>query len=143
MHFLCFATGNKRSRVDQMPTYPLEQNVIKSNVLKKGKVVSKYTTLQRMSLKTSEGSLEIWFMSLCNMQFNVGKEKSPGDSMSWWLKIKLYAMLQSLKFIFLKIISNWNTITGWFNMHFNTIKEKWLVDLILMAQNKTSCDANW
>jgi hypothetical protein len=26
-------------------------------------------------------------------------------------------------------------------MQFNTIKEKWHVDLILMAQNKTSCGA--
>jgi hypothetical protein len=35
MHFLCFATGNKCSRVDKMPTSPLEQKVIKRNVLKK------------------------------------------------------------------------------------------------------------
>jgi hypothetical protein len=59
MHFLCFATGNKHNRADQMPIYHLEQNVIKSNVLKKGKVMSKYAILQRMSLKTLEVSLEI------------------------------------------------------------------------------------
>jgi hypothetical protein len=58
MHFLCFATGNKRSRADKMPIYPLEQKVIKSNVLKKGKVVPKYAILYRMSLETTEGSLD-------------------------------------------------------------------------------------
>jgi hypothetical protein len=62
-----------------MPIYPWEQKVIKSNVLKKGKVVSKYAILQRMSLKTTEDSLETWFLPLCNMQFNISKEKSSGD----------------------------------------------------------------
>jgi hypothetical protein len=44
MQFLCFATGNKHSRVDKMSIYPLEQKVIKSNVLKKEKIVPKYAT---------------------------------------------------------------------------------------------------
>jgi hypothetical protein len=58
MHFLYFATSNKCSRANKIPIYPLEQKVIKSNVLKKGKVVLKYAKLQRMSLETTEGSLE-------------------------------------------------------------------------------------
>jgi hypothetical protein len=58
MHVLYFATGNKRGRADQMSIYPLEQKVIKSNLLKNGKVVPKYAMLQKMSLKTIEDSLE-------------------------------------------------------------------------------------
>jgi hypothetical protein len=58
MHFFCFATGNKRTRVDKMSIYPLEQKVIKSNVLKKRNVVQKYAILKRMSLETTEHSLD-------------------------------------------------------------------------------------
>jgi hypothetical protein len=65
MHFFCFATSNKRTRVDKMSIYPLEQKVIKSNVLKKRNVVQKYAILKRMSLETTEHSLDSWFMPLC------------------------------------------------------------------------------
>jgi hypothetical protein len=46
------------SRGDEIPICPLGHKEIKSNVLKKEKVVPKYEIINRMSLQIAKGSLE-------------------------------------------------------------------------------------
>jgi hypothetical protein len=54
----CTSQRMQGSRGDEIPICPLGHKEIKSNVLKKEKVVPKYAIINRMSLQIAKGSLE-------------------------------------------------------------------------------------
>jgi hypothetical protein len=65
MHFLCFVTGNKRSRVDKMSMYPLEQKGNQEQCVEKRKDSAKIcNTTENVFRNNIRFSRDI-FMSLC------------------------------------------------------------------------------